>query len=123
MPKHAQDLRYQGIASMNRRRSRPRNPVWLSVGENQFCEFLAQNYFYPDCPELSDQLAELPVVKAHPIPVGRMRKSSVLSEAHLEDAGKSLHEDFQHRPKDRFERAGTRKSFEPDMRSNDEAVT
>jgi aspartyl-tRNA(Asn)/glutamyl-tRNA(Gln) amidotransferase subunit B len=95
--------------------------------------FARKNYFYPDLPK-GYQISqfELPVVQggAITVPVGSgdkvYEKTVNLTRAHLEeDAGKSLHEDFQGKSGIDLNRAGTpllEIVTEPDMRSSDEAV-
>ena len=95
--------------------------------------FARKNYFYPDLPK-GYQISqfELPVVVGGQItlPVGSGEKAYEkvvnLTRAHLEeDAGKSLHEDFQGKSGIDLNRAGTpllEIVTEPDMRSSDEAV-
>ena len=95
--------------------------------------FARKNYFYPDLPK-GYQISqfELPVVvggQLH-IQVGQgekaVEKTVNLTRAHLEeDAGKSLHEDFQGKSGIDLNRAGTpllEIVTEPDMRSSAEAV-
>jgi aspartyl-tRNA(Asn)/glutamyl-tRNA(Gln) amidotransferase subunit B len=95
--------------------------------------FARKNYFYPDLPK-GYQISqyELPVVVGGTlvICVGQgadsREKTVQLTRAHLEeDAGKSLHEDFQGRSGIDLNRAGTpllEIVSEPDMRSALEAV-
>ncbi len=95
--------------------------------------FARKNYFYPDLPK-GYQISqyELPVVEGGHlnIAVGQgdnaYEKTVRLTRAHLEeDAGKSLHEDFQGKTGIDLNRAGTpllEIVSEPDMRSSDEAV-
>ncbi len=95
--------------------------------------FARKNYFYPDLPK-GYQISqfELPVVVGGQlaIQVGQGEKSYEkivhLTRAHLEeDAGKSLHEDFQGKSGIDLNRAGTpllEIVTEPDMRSAAEAV-
>lgn len=95
--------------------------------------FARKNYFYPDLPK-GYQISqyELPVVvggKVH-IQLGQgdtaTEKVINLTRAHLEeDAGKSLHEDFQGKSGIDLNRAGTpllEIVTEPEMRSSAEAV-
>ncbi|MCX2830037.1 Asp-tRNA(Asn)/Glu-tRNA(Gln) amidotransferase subunit GatB [Microbulbifer thermotolerans] len=92
--------------------------------------FERKNYFYPDLPKgyQTTQLAE-PIVGAGEIEIhlddGTSKKVR-LHHAHLEeDAGKSLHEDFQGMSGIDLNRAGTpliEIVSEPDMRSPTEAV-
>jgi aspartyl-tRNA(Asn)/glutamyl-tRNA(Gln) amidotransferase subunit B len=95
--------------------------------------FARKNYFYPDLPK-GYQISqfELPVVVGGQltIQVGQgekaVEKTVNLTRAHLEeDAGKSLHEDFQGKTGIDLNRAGTpllEIVTEPDMRSSAEAV-
>lgn len=91
--------------------------------------FARKNYFYPDLPK-GYQISqyELPVVigGSVKIQVGDRQKTINLTRAHLEeDAGKSLHEDFQGKSGIDLNRAGTpllEIVTEPDMRSAAEAV-
>ena len=107
----------------------------LAVGAkiNSPSIFARKNYFYPDLPK-GYQISqyEQPVVDGGSvkIPVGRdgneFEKTIRLTRAHLEeDAGKSLHEDFQGMTGIDLNRAGTpllEIVSEPDMRSSAEAV-
>jgi aspartyl-tRNA(Asn)/glutamyl-tRNA(Gln) amidotransferase subunit B len=96
--------------------------------------FARKNYFYPDLPK-GYQISqfEIPVVVGGSMPVawedslGKPQERVVhLTRAHLEeDAGKSLHEDFQGASGIDLNRAGTpllEIVTEPDMRSAREAV-
>jgi len=91
--------------------------------------FARKNYFYPDLPK-GYQISqfELPVVVGGKvtIQVGDAGKVVNLTRAHLEeDAGKSLHEDFNGKSGIDLNRAGTpllEIVTEPDMRSSAEAV-
>lgn len=91
--------------------------------------FARKNYFYPDLPK-GYQISqfELPIVgKGHlDITVDGVTKRVGITRAHLEeDAGKSLHEDFQGLTGIDLNRAGTpllEIVSEPDMRSAKEAV-
>ncbi len=91
--------------------------------------FARKNYFYPDLPK-GYQISqyEIPVVSGGSltIRVGFDEKTVRLTRAHLEeDAGKSLHENFQGKSGIDLNRAGTpllEIVSEPDMRSSDEAV-
>ena len=95
--------------------------------------FARKNYFYPDLPK-GYQISqfETPVVSGGGlnIRVGQGENTNEkfvrLTRAHLEeDAGKSLHEDFQGKTGIDLNRAGTpllEIVTEPDMRSADEAV-
>jgi aspartyl-tRNA(Asn)/glutamyl-tRNA(Gln) amidotransferase subunit B len=91
--------------------------------------FERKNYFYPDLPK-GYQISQYvqPVVSGGvvPIVVGEREKAVRLTRAHLEeDAGKSLHEDFQGMTGIDLNRAGTpllEIVSEPDLRSAAEAV-
>jgi aspartyl-tRNA(Asn)/glutamyl-tRNA(Gln) amidotransferase subunit B len=91
--------------------------------------FARKNYFYPDLPK-GYQISqfEIPVVSGGglAIHVGETEKFIHLTRAHLEeDAGKSLHENFQDKTGIDLNRAGTpllEIVSEPDMRSSAEAV-
>jgi aspartyl-tRNA(Asn)/glutamyl-tRNA(Gln) amidotransferase subunit B len=103
----------------------------LAVGGtvNRRSIFARKNYFYPDLPK-GYQISqyEIPVVQGGTIAiqVGDTEKTVRLTRAHLEeDAGKSLHEDFQGMSGIDLNRAGTpllEIVSEPDMRSAEEAV-
>ena len=91
--------------------------------------FARKNYFYPDLPK-GYQISqyETPVVQGGHIEflVGDVPHKVNLTRAHLEeDAGKSLHEDYQGQTGIDLNRAGTpllEIVTEPDMRSSAEAV-
>jgi aspartyl-tRNA(Asn)/glutamyl-tRNA(Gln) amidotransferase subunit B len=91
--------------------------------------FARKNYFYPDLPK-GYQISqyEIPVVQGGRVEfmLGGQKKSVRLTRAHLEeDAGKSLHEDYQGMSGIDLNRAGTpllEIVSEPDMRSSAEAV-
>ena len=91
--------------------------------------FARKNYFYPDLPK-GYQISQFedPIVIGGTLtfPVGKGEKTVHLTRAHLEeDAGKSLHEDFQGATGIDLNRAGTpllEIVSEPDMRSAEEAV-
>ncbi|MFN7096535.1 MAG: Asp-tRNA(Asn)/Glu-tRNA(Gln) amidotransferase subunit GatB, partial [Gammaproteobacteria bacterium] len=92
--------------------------------------FARKNYFYPDLPK-GYQISqyELPVVKGGHLDIiledGNIKRIGI-TRAHLEeDAGKSLHEDFNGMTGVDFNRAGTpllEIVSEPDMRSAKEAI-
>jgi len=92
--------------------------------------FARKNYFYPDLPK-GYQISqfELPIVHGGYLDIdmedGETRRIGI-TRAHLEeDAGKSLHEDFQGETGIDLNRAGTpllEIVSEPDMRSSTEAV-
>jgi aspartyl-tRNA(Asn)/glutamyl-tRNA(Gln) amidotransferase subunit B len=91
--------------------------------------FARKNYFYPDLPKgYQVSQYERPVVSGGTVAivVGDAEKSVRLTRAHLEeDAGKSLHEDFQGMSGIDLNRAGTpllEIVSEPDLRSAEEAV-
>jgi aspartyl-tRNA(Asn)/glutamyl-tRNA(Gln) amidotransferase subunit B len=91
--------------------------------------FARKNYFYPDLPK-GYQISqyETPVVQGGRVDffIDQKRKSLQLTRAHLEeDAGKSLHEDFQGMTGIDLNRAGTpllEIVTEPDLRGSKEAV-
>ena len=91
--------------------------------------FARKNYFYPDLPK-GYQISqyETPVVQGGVVEflVGDVPHKVHLTRAHLEeDAGKSLHEDYQGQTGIDLNRAGTpllEIVTEPDMRSSAEAV-
>ncbi len=91
--------------------------------------FARKNYFYPDLPK-GYQISqyETPVVQGGELEffVGDQRHVVHLTRAHLEeDAGKSLHEDYQGQSGIDLNRAGTpllEIVTEPDMRSSVEAA-
>src|SRR5437867_8538739 len=91
--------------------------------------FARKNYFYPDLPK-GYQISqyEIPVVQGGTLEffVGETKKLVHLTRAHLEeDAGKSLHEDYQGFTGIDLNRAGTpllEIVSEPDMRASAEAV-
>jgi aspartyl-tRNA(Asn)/glutamyl-tRNA(Gln) amidotransferase subunit B len=103
----------------------------LAVGAkiNRRSIFARKNYFYPDLPK-GYQISqyETPIVEGGSltIRVGENEKTVQLTRAHLEeDAGKSLHEDYQGATGIDLNRAGTpllEIVTEPDMRSSAEAV-
>jgi aspartyl-tRNA(Asn)/glutamyl-tRNA(Gln) amidotransferase subunit B len=103
----------------------------LAVGAtvNRRSIFARKNYFYPDLPK-GYQISqyEIPVVLGGSIAIQTRdgEKKVRLTRAHLEeDAGKSLHEDFQGMSGIDLNRAGTpllEIVSEPDMRSAEEAV-
>ena len=103
----------------------------LAIGArvNPESVFARKNYFYPDLPK-GYQISqfELPIVEKGEITilVGDVEKVVGITRAHLEeDAGKSLHEDFQGKTGVDLNRASTpllEIVSEPDMRGSDEAV-
>ncbi|MQY51837.1 Asp-tRNA(Asn)/Glu-tRNA(Gln) amidotransferase subunit GatB [Rhodocyclus tenuis] len=91
--------------------------------------FARKNYFYPDLPkgyQISQFEAPVVIGGQLAIQVGDSEKIIRLTRAHLEeDAGKSLHEDFQGQSGIDLNRAGTpllEIVSEPDLRSSAEAV-
>jgi aspartyl-tRNA(Asn)/glutamyl-tRNA(Gln) amidotransferase subunit B len=104
----------------------------LAVGAriNKRSVFARKNYFYPDLPK-GYQISqyEIPVTAGGSISILSPTRGEIkvrLTRAHLEeDAGKSLHEDFQGMTGIDLNRAGTpllEIVSEPDMRSAEEAV-
>ena len=103
----------------------------LAVGGtiNTRSVFARKNYFYPDLPK-GYQISqyEIPVVQGGTVPIATDAGEKVvrLTRAHLEeDAGKSLHEDFNGMTGIDLNRAGTpllEIVSEPDLRSAEEAV-
>jgi aspartyl-tRNA(Asn)/glutamyl-tRNA(Gln) amidotransferase subunit B len=103
----------------------------LAVGGtiNRTSIFARKNYFYPDLPK-GYQISqyELPIVQGGAISIVTKagEKSIRLTRAHLEeDAGKSLHEDFQGMTGIDLNRAGVpllEIVSEPEMHSAEEAV-
>jgi aspartyl-tRNA(Asn)/glutamyl-tRNA(Gln) amidotransferase subunit B len=103
----------------------------LAVGGtiNRRSIFARKNYFYPDLPK-GYQISqfEIPIVQGGSIAIQTKEGEKVvrLTRAHLEeDAGKSLHKDFQGMSGIDLNRAGTpllEIVSEPDMRSAEEAV-
>ncbi len=104
----------------------------LAIGAtiNRRSIFARKNYFYPDLPK-GYQISqfEIPIVQGGKIPIVSPTRGEIevqLTRAHLEeDAGKSLHEDFQGMSGIDLNRAGTpllEIVSEPEMGSADEAV-
>ncbi len=103
----------------------------LAVGAtiNKISIFARKNYFYPDLPK-GYQISqfEIPVVQGGSLTIqtSQGEKTVRLTRAHLEeDAGKSLHEDFQGMTGIDLNRAGMpllEIVTEPDMSSAEEAV-
>ena len=104
----------------------------LAVGGaiNRRSIFARKNYFYPDLPK-GYQISqyEIPIVQGGKIAIVSPTRGEIavqLTRAHLEeDAGKSLHEDYQGMSGIDLNRAGTpllEIVSEPDMRSAEEAV-
>ena len=97
---------------------------------NRRSVFARKNYFYPDLPK-GYQISqfEIPVVAGGEVGIVSPTRGELrvrLTRAHLEeDAGKSLHEDFNGMTGIDLNRAGTpllEIVTEPDLRSSDEAV-
>ncbi|HEX7812353.1 MAG TPA: Asp-tRNA(Asn)/Glu-tRNA(Gln) amidotransferase subunit GatB [Burkholderiales bacterium] len=104
----------------------------LAIGAtiNRRSIFARKNYFYPDLPK-GYQISqyEIPIVQGGRIPIVSPTRGEIeiqLTRAHLEeDAGKSLHEDFQGMSGIDLNRAGTpllEIVSEPEMGSAEEAV-
>ncbi len=128
----AVDIALPGVLPvMNRAAMEKAVRFGLAIGAkiNRKSIFARKNYFYPDLPK-GYQISqfELPIVEGGElvIRVGEAEKTVRLTRAHLEeDAGKSLHEAFQHVTGIDLNRAGTpllEIVSEPDMRSAVEAV-
>jgi aspartyl-tRNA(Asn)/glutamyl-tRNA(Gln) amidotransferase subunit B len=127
------DLGYPGVLPvLNREVVRMAAKFGLAVGATvaKRSVFARKNYFYPDLPK-GYQISqyELPIVQLGKIEIvldDGARKTVGITRAHLEeDAGKSLHEDFQGFSGIDLNRAGTpllEIVSEPDMRSAKEAV-
>lgn len=101
----------------------------LDANINQKNVFARKNYFYPDLPKgYQISQMDLPIVEHGKLKilVGDQEKVIGVTRAHMEeDAGKSLHEDFQGLSGIDLNRAGTpllEVVSEPDMRSVDEAL-
>lgn len=101
----------------------------LDAKINQKNVFARKNYFYPDLPKgYQISQMDLPIVEGGKLKVlvGDQEKVIGVTRAHMEeDAGKSLHEDFQGLSGIDLNRAGTpllEVVSEPDMRSVDEAL-
>lgn len=104
----------------------------LAIGANvsRHSVFARKNYFYPDLPKgYQISQMELPIVETGELEIelkDGTKKLIGVTRAHLEeDAGKSLHEDYQGMTGIDLNRAGTpllEIVSEPDMRSAEEAV-
>jgi aspartyl-tRNA(Asn)/glutamyl-tRNA(Gln) amidotransferase subunit B len=102
----------------------------VDASVNQTSVFARKNYFYPDLPK-GYQISQfdLPIVSGGHLDIqlkqGQTKRIGI-TRAHLEeDAGKSLHEDFNGMSAIDLNRAGTpllEIVSEPDMRSAEEAV-
>ena len=128
----AVDLALPGtLPVMNREAVRCAIRLGLALGSRIASRsvFDRKNYFYPDLPK-GYQISqfEIPVVQGGTVSffVGDQKRTVRLVRAHLEeDAGKSLHEDYQGMSGIDLNRAGTpllEIVTEPDMRGSDEAV-
>ncbi|MBC7984902.1 MAG: Asp-tRNA(Asn)/Glu-tRNA(Gln) amidotransferase subunit GatB [Candidatus Obscuribacterales bacterium] len=127
------DLGYPGMLPvLNREAVRMAVKFGLATGSTvaNRSVFARKNYFYPDLPK-GYQISqfELPIVAQGKMEVlldDGARKTIGITRAHLEeDAGKSLHEDFQGQSGIDLNRAGTpllEIVSEPDMRSAKEAI-
>lgn len=126
------DLALPGtLPVMNMEAARMGIKLGLALGAklNLHNVFDRKNYFYPDLPKgyQTSQL-DLPIVGAGSLTINIDDKEKVIgvTRAHLEeDAGKSLHEEFQNMTGIDLNRAGTpllEIVSEPDMRSAQEAV-
>jgi aspartyl-tRNA(Asn)/glutamyl-tRNA(Gln) amidotransferase subunit B len=127
------DLGYPGVLPvLNREAVRMAAKFGLAVGATvaKRSVFARKNYFYPDLPK-GYQISqyELPIVQLGKLEImldDGARKVIGITRAHLEeDAGKSLHEDFQGYSGIDLNRAGTpllEIVSEPDMRSAKEAI-
>jgi aspartyl-tRNA(Asn)/glutamyl-tRNA(Gln) amidotransferase subunit B len=127
------DLGYPGVLPvLNRQAVRMAVKFGLAVGANvsRRSIFARKNYFYPDLPK-GYQISqyEKPIVEKGTLQIvldDGSHKIIGITRAHLEeDAGKSLHEDFEGSSGIDLNRAGTpllEIVSEPDMRSAKEAV-
>jgi len=127
------DLGYPGVLPvLNQAAVRMAVKFGLAIGANvsQRSVFARKNYFYPDLPK-GYQISqfETPIVAGGTLDIvleDGSRKTVGITRAHLEeDAGKSLHEDFQGFTGIDLNRAGTpllEIVSEPEMRSAKEAV-
>lgn len=127
------DLGYPGVLPvLNREAVRMAVKFGLAVGASvsRRSIFARKNYFYPDLPK-GYQISqyEKPIVEKGTLQIvldDGTHKTIGITRAHLEeDAGKSLHEDFQGSSGIDLNRAGTpllEIVSEPDMRSAKEAV-
>lgn len=128
----AVDLALPGVLPvMNLEAARLAVKFGLAIGAhiNKTNVFARKNYFYPDLPKgYQISQMELPIVGFGEIDIDTPDgiKTIGVTRAHLEeDAGKSLHEDFQGQTGIDLNRAGTALLeivSEPDMRSPCEAV-
>lgn len=129
----AVDIALPGVLPvMNMEAARLAVKFGLAIGAqiNTTNVFARKNYFYPDSPKgYQISQMELPIVGFGEIEIETADGPKIIgvTRAHLEeDAGKSLHEDFQGKTGIDLNRAGTALLeivSEPDMRSPTEAVT
>jgi len=127
------DLGYPGVLPvLNQEAVRMAAKFGLAIGATVASRsvFARKNYFYPDLPK-GYQISqyEKPIVEHGKLDIvleNGERKTIGITRAHLEeDAGKSLHEDFQGLSGIDLNRAGTpllEIVSEPDMRSAKEAI-
>lgn len=126
------DLALPGVLPvMNREAALMAVKFGLAIGAeiNSTSIFARKNYFYPDLPK-GYQISqfELPIVGKGQLTIDTSEGPRLIgiTRAHLEeDAGKSLHEDYQGMTGIDLNRAGTpllEIVSEPDLRSADEAV-
>ncbi len=128
----AVDIALPGVLPvMNREAARLAVKFGLAIDAyiNQRSVFARKNYFYPDLPKgYQISQMELPIVGRGELEIETEQGTKLIgiTRAHLEeDAGKSLHEDFQGQTGIDLNRAGTpllEIVSEPDMRSPAEAV-
>ena len=128
----AVDLALPGVLPvMNMEAARLAVKFGLAIGAhiNKRNVFARKNYFYPDLPKgYQISQMELPIVGFGQLEIETPEGSKTIgiTRAHLEeDAGKSLHEDYQGQTGIDLNRAGTpllEIVSEPDMRSPSEAV-
>ena len=128
----AVDLALPGVLPvMNMEAARLAVKFGLAIGAhiNKRNVFARKNYFYPDLPKgYQISQMELPIVGFGELDIETPEgtKTIGITRAHLEeDAGKSLHEDYQGQTGIDLNRAGTpllEIVSEPDMRSPTEAV-
>ena len=129
----AVDIALPGVLPvMNLEAARMAVKFGLAIGAyiNKTNVFARKNYFYPDLPKgYQISQMELPIVGRGEIEIETVdgRKTIGVTRAHLEeDAGKSLHEDFQGQTGIDLNRAGTpllEIVSEPDLSTPAEAVT
>ncbi|MBL1275890.1 MAG: Asp-tRNA(Asn)/Glu-tRNA(Gln) amidotransferase subunit GatB [Ectothiorhodospiraceae bacterium] len=129
----AVDLGLPGVLPvLNKEAVRMAAKFGLAIGANvsRRSVFARKNYFYPDSPKgYQISQMELPIVEAGELEI-ELEDGSIkvvgITRAHLEeDAGKSMHGDFQGMTGIDLNRAGTpllEIVSEPDMRSSQEAV-